>query len=81
MPTLFTGSSSVGEARSSSSNQSIQEQSNHEAAGSSGAKTNENVYRTSRPELENPSRKFDSSENKGREIMELENDMASPFPL
>ena len=47
-------------------NQSLQDRSNQEAVGSSGSKTNENIYRTS--SMENPSRKLDSAENRGREI-------------
>ncbi|KAF2325445.1 hypothetical protein GH714_028742 [Hevea brasiliensis] len=63
------GSSSGGEARSPMSNQSLQDRSNQEAVGSSGTtKTMENTCRTSRQEMENPSKKLDSAENRGREI-------------
>ncbi|KAI4328553.1 hypothetical protein L6164_020897 [Bauhinia variegata] len=55
-----------GEARSPASNQSMQERSNEEGAGSSGAKANENVTRSCRAETENPVSR--SAKNRGREI-------------
>ncbi|KAL1355964.1 hypothetical protein HN51_007948 [Arachis hypogaea] len=61
----FLGPSSCGEARSPASNQSLQERrSSQDAVGGSGAKTNENVSRSSRAEMDNPSKK----PNKAREI-------------
>ncbi|CAK9316769.1 unnamed protein product [Citrullus colocynthis] len=56
------GSSSYGEARSSS-----QERGNPEAAGSSGSKMCENPSGSSKTETKNPSKKPDSGENRGRE--------------
>ncbi|KAI9124865.1 hypothetical protein K1719_004192 [Acacia pycnantha] len=65
----FQGSSSCGEARSpAGSNNPLQEQSKQDSAGSSGAKINDNVIRTSRAELVHPSKKPDSSPKQGREI-------------
>ncbi|KAJ8774701.1 hypothetical protein K2173_017147 [Erythroxylum novogranatense] len=61
-------SSSVGEAKSASSNQSAQEQSHHEGVDFSAPKTNENLHRTSRSEFEKPSKKFDPWEKKEREV-------------
>ncbi|RDX94239.1 Ninja-family protein AFP2, partial [Mucuna pruriens] len=59
----FLGSSSCGEARSPASNQSIQE------GVGSGAKPNENMARTSKAEVENPSKKpHPSLSIMGREI-------------
>ncbi|KAJ7943337.1 Ninja family [Quillaja saponaria] len=70
----FQGSSSPA------SNQSLQERSNHEAVGSSGTKTKENAIRTPKVEPENPSKKPDSAENKGREIgMNAVEDMPCVF--
>ncbi|XP_027360327.1 ninja-family protein AFP1 [Abrus precatorius] len=63
----FLGSSSCGEARSPASNQSIQERSSQGAAGSSVAKTNENMTKTSRAEVENRSKK-PAKNIMGREI-------------
>ncbi|KAJ9174157.1 hypothetical protein P3X46_017216 [Hevea brasiliensis] len=62
------GSSSGGEARSPMSNQSFQVRSNQEAVGSSGKKMSENICRTSTQEMENPSKKHDSAENRRKEI-------------
>ncbi|XP_012067789.1 ninja-family protein AFP2 isoform X2 [Jatropha curcas] len=59
------GTSSGGEARSPGSNQSLQDRSNRETVGT---KTNENISGISKPEMENPSKKLDSAENKGRQI-------------
>lgn len=64
----FTGPSSCGEARSPASNQSLKEQSGRDAGGLSGTKANENMSRTSRAEVENPSKKPNPAQNKGREI-------------
>ncbi|XP_028803595.1 ninja-family protein AFP2 [Neltuma alba] len=64
----FQGSSSCGEARSPASNHPLQEQSKQDLAGSSGAKTNDNVIRTSRAEPEHPAKKPDSCQKQGREI-------------
>lgn len=62
------GSSSGGEARSPTSNQSLQERGSQEDLDSSGTKKNENACRASSTEMENFSKKLDSAENIGREI-------------
>ncbi|KAA0034475.1 ninja-family protein AFP3-like [Cucumis melo var. makuwa] len=71
------GSSSYGEARSSS-----QERGNLEAAGSSGSKMCENPSASSKTETKNQSKKPDSGENKGREAatMSME-DMPCVFTI
>ena len=63
-----SGSSSGGEARSPTSNQSLQERGSQEDLDSSGTKKNENACRASRTEMENFSKKLDAAENIGREI-------------
>lgn len=71
------GSSSAGEVRSPSSNQSLPERSNQEATGSSGTKTNENTLSTSASKtnenttstsgsVENASKKSNYTENRGK---------------
>ncbi|KAG6763994.1 hypothetical protein POTOM_031445 [Populus tomentosa] len=64
----FSRSSSGGEARSPTSNQSLQERGSQEDLDSSGTKKNENACRASSTEMENFSKKLDSAENIGREI-------------
>ncbi|XP_015584566.1 ninja-family protein AFP2 isoform X2 [Ricinus communis] len=72
--------SSGGEARSPASNQSLQDRINQEAVGSSRSKTNENINRTS--SMENPSRKLESAEIRGREIgMNPMEDMPCVFTI
>ncbi|KAK9277403.1 hypothetical protein L1049_006946 [Liquidambar formosana] len=61
------GSSSGGEPRSPGSNQSLQERSNQEVKGTSGTKTNE-ITRSTSGAVENPSKKPNLTENRGREI-------------
>ncbi|TKY69571.1 Ninja-family protein AFP2 [Spatholobus suberectus] len=58
----FIGSGSDGEARSPASNQSKQERSIQDVVGL-GVKTNENMTRTSKDEVENPSRKPHPAQN------------------
>uniref|UniRef100_A0A5B6YI48 Ninja-family protein n=1 Tax=Davidia involucrata TaxID=16924 RepID=A0A5B6YI48_DAVIN len=64
---LLQGSSSCGEA-SPASIQSLQEQSNQEAVGSSGTKTRENDSRISGAEMASPSKRPDIAENRGGEV-------------
>ncbi|XP_020217842.1 ninja-family protein AFP1 [Cajanus cajan] len=59
---LGSGSGSCGEARSPASNHSKQERSSQDPVGP-GTKANENVTRTSKAEMENPSKKPHSSQN------------------
>ncbi|XP_041013268.1 ninja-family protein AFP3-like [Juglans microcarpa x Juglans regia] len=74
------GSGSCGEARSPVGNQSLQERSSQEAVGSSVTKTEENPCRTSIAEMENPSKKHDCAENRGKEIgMNAMEDMPCVF--
>nr|POE90780.1 ninja-family protein afp2 [Quercus suber] len=61
------GLSTCGEARSSASNQSLQERSNQEAVGSSSTKANENLCRNSTAEMDSPSKKPDHVENRVKE--------------
>ncbi|XVE91622.1 hypothetical protein REPUB_Repub01dG0026100 [Reevesia pubescens] len=69
------GASSCGEARSSCSTQSLQDQGNQEAMGSSGTKTSE-TYRNPRLEVETLSKMV---ENKGKERGNAMEDMPCVF--
>ncbi|KAJ4710759.1 Ninja family [Melia azedarach] len=69
-----------GEARSPISAQALQDRCNQEIVGLSGKNINENSCRTSRPEMENPSKKLDSASSVGREIaMNAYEDMPCVF--
>ncbi|EOY01682.1 RNA binding protein, putative isoform 2 [Theobroma cacao] len=69
------GASSCGEARSSGSTQSLQDQGNQEATGSSGTKTSE-TCRTSRLEVETLCK---AAENRGKERGDAMEDMPCVF--
>nr|POE90778.1 ninja-family protein afp2 [Quercus suber] len=74
------GLSTCGEARSSASNQSLQERSNQEAVGSSSTKANENLCRNSTAEMDSPSKKPDHVENRVKEAgMNAMEDMPCVF--
>ncbi|XP_021299881.1 ninja-family protein AFP3-like isoform X2 [Herrania umbratica] len=75
MITCIAGASSCGEARSSGSTQSLQDQGNQEAMGSSGAKTSE-TCRTSRLEVETLCK---AVENRGKERGNAMEDMPCVF--
>ncbi|EOY01681.1 ABI five binding protein 2, putative isoform 1 [Theobroma cacao] len=75
MISCIAGASSCGEARSSGSTQSLQDQGNQEATGSSGTKTSE-TCRTSRLEVETLCK---AAENRGKERGDAMEDMPCVF--
>ncbi|KAK6921898.1 putative nuclear localization signal [Dillenia turbinata] len=62
------GCGNTGEARSPVLTQALQERSNQDASGSSGTKAKETLCKLSKTEVESPSKRPETSKNRGKEV-------------